>query len=77
IDKKRQTIFGHSLGGLFVLQVLLTKPDAFQTYIAGSPSIHWNKPFILKKTDHFVSLTKKNNQPINILLAAGELEQHH
>ncbi|XVK85300.1 ferri-bacillibactin esterase BesA [Bacillus stercoris] len=77
IDKNRQTIFGHSLGGLFVLQVLFTKPEAFQTYIAGSPSIHWNKPFILEKSDHFASLTKKNNQPINILLAAGELEQHH
>lgn len=59
IDRNRQTIFGHSLGGLFVLQVLLTKPDAFQTYIAGSPSIHWNKPFILEKADHFASRFKK------------------
>lgn len=77
IDRNRQMIFGHSLGGLFVLQVLLTKPDAFQTYVAGSPSIHWNKPFILEKTARFVSRLKKNNQAINLLLAAGELEQHH
>lgn len=77
IDRNRQTIFGHSLGGLFVLQVLLTKPDAFQTYIAGSPSIHWNKPFIEKETERFVSCLKKNDQPVNLLLAAGELEKHH
>ncbi|KAF1678249.1 ferri-bacillibactin esterase BesA [Bacillus sp. SKDU12] len=77
IDRNRQTIFGHSLGGLFVLQVLLSKPNAFQTYVAGSPSIHWNKPFILEKADHFASHFKKHSQPINLLLAAGEWERHH
>lgn len=45
INQSRQTLFGHSLGGLFVLHTLFEHPDAYQTYIAGSPSIHWNKKY--------------------------------
>ena len=39
IDLTRQAIFGHSLGGLFVLNALFSAPTAFDTYVAGSPSI--------------------------------------
>ncbi len=42
IDRKRLTLFGYSFGGLFTLHVLFTKPEAFQTYLASSPSIWWN-----------------------------------
>ncbi|BBP93511.1 hypothetical protein BsIDN1_71290 [Bacillus safensis] len=49
INQSRQTLFGHSLGGLFVLHTLFEHPDAYQTYIAGSPSIHWNKKLFLEK----------------------------
>ena len=37
IDPRRQTIWGHSLGGLFVLHSLMRRPDAFTAYYAAVP----------------------------------------
>jgi uncharacterized protein len=47
IDPKRQALFGHSFGGLFVLNTLFTRPQAFTTYLASSPSIWWNNRRVL------------------------------
>jgi uncharacterized protein len=47
IDARRQALFGHSFGGLFVLHALFTHPDAFSTYIASSPSIWWRNRQVL------------------------------
>lgn len=77
IDSSRQTIFGHSLGGLFALYALLTKPHAFQYYIAGSPSIHWNKQFLLEKEQQFMSLCEHKPMNVHVLLGMGELEKSH
>lgn len=54
IDRARQTLFGHSLGGLFTLHVLFSRPDAFQTYVAADPSIWWNGRSILKEQAAFL-----------------------
>lgn len=75
IDSSKQTIFGHSLGGLFVLNTLFTKPEAFQTYVAGSPSIHWNKPYILEKEKQFADRLNREKINVGVLTAVGELER--
>jgi hypothetical protein len=77
IDRGRQTLFGHSLGGLFVLHVLFTKPEAFQTYVAGSPSIHWNKRIMLKEERQFTVRLEEEPVNVRILLGMGELEKFH
>ncbi len=77
LDLKRQTIFGHSLGGMFALDVLFTKTDAFQTYIVSSPSIWWNNQCILKKEQQFVSRLNKNKADVGIFFAVGSLEKDH
>ncbi|WP_035299002.1 alpha/beta hydrolase [Brevibacillus thermoruber] len=77
IDSSRQTIFGHSLGGLFVLHVLFTKPHAFQCYVAGSPSIHWNRQHLLLEEQQFVSRLEQEPLRIKVLLGVGELEKGH
>ena len=41
VDRQRQALTGHSLGGRFVLQVLFQQPQAFRYYIASSPSLWW------------------------------------
>ena len=38
-----RVLTGHSLGGLFAVHALLRRPDAFQAYIAVSPSLWWDK----------------------------------
>ncbi|MFV7791406.1 alpha/beta hydrolase, partial [Aliarcobacter lanthieri] len=48
VDKHKQTLFGHSYGGLFTLYSFLNHPNDFQNFIAASPSIWWNDSLILK-----------------------------
>lgn len=48
VDRRRQALFGHSFGGLFVLHALFARPEGFSTYIASSPSIWWADRAVLK-----------------------------
>lgn len=43
--------FGHSLGGLMTSYCLLNHPEMFNSYIAVSPSLWWDKESIFKNTD--------------------------
>ncbi|MEZ2682098.1 MULTISPECIES: alpha/beta hydrolase [Providencia] len=43
IDKSKQTLFGHSFGGLFTLMAYQQQPDDFQFYVSASPSLWWGK----------------------------------
>ncbi|MGQ8776483.1 alpha/beta hydrolase [Serratia sp. NA_112.1] len=54
IDAQRQTLWGHSYGGLFVLHTLLTQPAAFQNYVAVEPSLWWGKGFILQEAQRVI-----------------------
>lgn len=47
IDPDRQSLFGHSLGGLFALYTLYARPQSFHSIIAASPSMEWNEQGIL------------------------------
>jgi len=52
IDVTRQTLMGQSAGGLFVLHVLYTRPELFQTYVAGSPALgFWDRPVLKGEED--------------------------
>jgi predicted alpha/beta superfamily hydrolase len=42
------TIWGHSLGGLFVVYAMLKAPDAFKSYIAVDPSLWWDNHYVPK-----------------------------
>ncbi len=44
IDRGRQARFGHSVGGLFDVHVLFTRPESFESYVATSPSITLLQP---------------------------------
>lgn len=43
LDAARQTLFGHSLAGHFVLQALAARPQVFRTWAAVSPSVWWDE----------------------------------
>lgn len=65
IDSSRQTLWGHSYGGLFTLHSLFTRPGLFQHYVAGDPSLWWQGGFILSEADTYVPT---GNQPTLLLL---------
>lgn len=48
-DALHHCLLGHSLSGLFVLDTLLARADAFDRYIALSPSLWWNEAVIVER----------------------------
>lgn len=42
VDVTQQALFGHSLGGLFVMHAYLHHPSSFNKFIAASPSVWFN-----------------------------------
>lgn len=77
IDIKKQTLFGHSLGGLFALHVLYTNIHAFQTYFISSPSIWWNNQSILERESNFINELNKIDSKVGVFLTVGSLEKDH
>lgn len=49
LDPARQTLFGHSYGGLFTLHALLGHPGHFQRYWAASPSLWFSEALLLRR----------------------------
>ncbi len=77
VDRQRQTLWGHSYGGLFVLQVLLTQPQLFQHYVAVDPSLWWGDGFIVQQARRVVDhaqAASADTQPSKrrLTLMAGE-----
>ncbi|MFJ7954471.1 alpha/beta hydrolase [Lysinibacillus sp. NPDC096418] len=77
INLNKQTLFGHSLGGLFSLYVLFTKTNVFQNYIIGSPSIWWNEKEILNEESTFLSSFKNMDESVRVLIFVGSLEKDY
>jgi len=72
INENRQSIFGHSFGGLFVLHALFNKPDLFSAWISASPAIWWEGGGIITRAEEFVANPKGEGR---VLLLVGEYEQ--
>ncbi len=74
IDRNRQALAGHSLGGLFTLRTLINHPDWFQTYLALSPSIWWHDAALIKEA---LALSPSPAQrAARIYIGIGELEEY-
>lgn len=52
-DPSFRALGGSSLGGLFTLYTLFTKPTLFQAYIAPSPAAVWADNWLFKHEDEF------------------------
>lgn len=74
INDQQQTLFGHSYGGLFSLYTLFNHPNAFQHYVAASPSIWWNDYNILQHAQHFSQQSTAHDLSKTLTLTIGELE---
>lgn len=75
INSQRQTLFGHSYGGLFTLYTLLTKPQAFQGYVVASPSIWWDKGYVERALAAFERQLADQPVGARLLVTAGGAEQ--
>jgi predicted alpha/beta superfamily hydrolase len=75
INPDRSILFGWSLGGLFVLHTLFTHPEAFQTYIALSPSIWWDHKILLKEEPGFERRIAGQEISPRVFIGVGGLEQ--
>lgn len=74
VDSARRTIFGHSLGGLFVLHALFARTELFANYAAGSPSIWWGNHAILKELERFADEFGSRVAKERLLLTIGAEE---
>lgn len=55
VNPNKQSLFGHSLGGLLALRALYSRPEAFHSIIAASPSLQWNDQGVLKEEREFAA----------------------
>lgn len=72
VDPARRMLFGHSLGGLFVLHTLFRHGEGFYGYGASSPSIWWADKAILQDLALFLEAQPRTAK--RLLISAGEWE---
>jgi predicted alpha/beta superfamily hydrolase len=72
-DPADRTLFGYSLGGLFTVWALLQEPSSFRRYIAGSPSLWWDRRMMFEVERGRAEGPK--SLPARVFLSAGESEQ--
>ncbi|TBV08566.1 alpha/beta hydrolase [Phytopseudomonas dryadis] len=75
IDRGRQTLFGHSYGGLFTVYTLLSRPQAFQRYLASSPSLWWKQRYIFSLLPAAKGARSLRSGEPRLLLSVGDGEQ--
>ena len=50
---------GHSLGGLFAIHTMISKPGVFNSFIAVSPSLQWENGETLRRAEAFLKNQKE------------------
>lgn len=71
IDATDQIIFGHSMGGLFVVHELFKHPTSFRTFIAASPSLYWGDNAVLRDEATFREAVASARIAPRVLLTVG------
>jgi predicted alpha/beta superfamily hydrolase len=66
-------LFGCSLGGLFTLYALLSRPASFDHYIAGSPAIWWNNAVLFDLEERMAAFT--DDVAATLFMGVGSLEE--
>lgn len=78
IDQRYRTapyrvLAGHSLAGLFTLNVLLSQ-SRFNAYIAIDPTLTWNNNYLPQKTDSLLKATTFNAKKLYLSQASNPFE---
>ena len=56
-----RVLAGHSLGGLFAVHALLSRPGLFNSYVAVSPALQWDNQVVVKRAEDFFKTQKELN----------------
>lgn len=75
VDPASQSLMGYSLGGLFTLHVMFHHPEAYRSYVAGSPSIWWNDREVLGGEAAFAKQVKERMVAPRLLITSDRWEQ--
>lgn len=75
VDAECEALLGHSLGGLFTLHTLLTRPSSFERFIAISPSLWWYGEHPLEVLAERASSLAQPAVAPRVLVGVGGLEQ--
>src|SRR5919107_2742187 len=59
-----RALAGHSLGGLFAVHAMLTRPELFNAYIAVSPSLQWDNFVLIDRAKEFFKTRKEYNRTL-------------
>ena len=57
--KPYRILAGHSLGGLFAIHAMISKPGLFNSFVAVSPSLQWENADELKRAEDFLKSQKE------------------
>ena len=74
-DLADQTLYGHSMGGLFTLHALLNHPNSFRNFVASSPSIWWSDRQVLDAVPAFARRVETGAAQPRVLITIGATEQ--
>ncbi len=75
VDQNREALFGHSFGGFFSLYAMFSRPAAFRSYIAASPSIWYGRQALDRELTAFCKSREQNTAPRRLLIMVGGDEQ--
>ena len=73
VDMGKKVFAGHSFGGLLASYMLVTTPDLFDYYLAGSPSF-WYDDYVINKFESEYFKTNSNLEA-NLFLCIGANEE--
>jgi predicted alpha/beta superfamily hydrolase len=71
-DMGRKIFAGHSYGSLLGLQLLLTRPNAFEHYILGSPSLWYDQGVMFERERDYARAHK--DMPASVFFGIGARE---
>jgi predicted alpha/beta superfamily hydrolase len=72
VDPSFRVLGGSSMGGLFTLYAMFTKPSLFNSYIAISPAVNWDKSWLFGVEEAFHR--QHPDLPVSLYMTGGEKE---
>lgn len=72
VDMRRKIFVGHSYGSLLGLQMLLTRPTAFEHYILGSPSLWFDRGVMFDREQDYAK--RHRDMPASVFFGIGARE---